>query len=476
MLGRIFDRAARHLGIGADQALDLKQRILALVTGRSRSSRSRAKPYDNLATALSALPQAAGRVLDASHGGWRWREVTPALVPRAVGPVVYLEESAARAGRAVQAHGDRIEIVKNVEAIRLTERFSLAYLDIRPSQVDSFAKRTAPALAALIEPGGKCVVTTSTEAAETFESTPFRVAEKLPSLRWPFDPALASYVLAPAPVRRLPQGTLSLDEAIAALDRLQRDVVFQTPEQYIANREAGITAIDGKALHFIKHDIHHDLLSCLRFARAEAAIGVKATYYAMPPHELTDRYIARADTVDALREIQSLGHAIGIHVDTVEAAEKGFADHLLPFIERLRGAGIVVRHGNTHGNTRFKGHPWFNGQLVFRENFERSPQRAAANGDGIAALAGSVSLAEVADRLGLVGWWDSQVHHRGQRLPIDHYWVGDNNGRWTAYLQRTEDGVAKIIDEAPDQSVLLKDLDRITDNTCIYLIHPQFYR
>jgi hypothetical protein len=389
-------------------------------------------------------------------------------------PVTYVEASATRAERAREVHGEDIDTVMALEAVPFTEQFDLAYVDILHDQSETFVRRTSTAFATLLAPGGRCLVTAPSDASALFDMTPFRVIEMLPSVRYPHDATLSSYVLEPAPVRELPEGTLSFSDAIGALDQLRRDVVFQSPDEYIANRQAGLTSVDGKALHFIKHDIHHDLLSCLRFARAEAEIGVRATYFAMPPHDLTAKYIERPDFVDALKEIQSLGHDIGVHVDTLEAAEKGFVEHLMPFIVRLRDAGIRVSHGNTHGNTRFKGHPWFNGQLVFRENL--GDQRRKSTGAAIEALAGTVSLAEVAEQLGLVGWWDSHARHRGERLAIDTYWVGDNNGRWTAYLQRTEDGVAKVIDEGGTGSVILDNPGRIADNTCIYLIHPQFYR
>lgn len=270
----------------------------------------------------------------------------------------------------------------------------------------------------------------------------------------------------------------SMSEALGFLERMASRVVFQAADEYLANKRAGVSVLNDRPLHFLKHDIHANLNSTIRLARGEARIGVRATYFIMPPHAISAKYIDLPRTVDMLLEIQSLGHSIAVHVDLIEsvsAGPQGFYDLLAPFLDRLRSAGIDIRWGNTHGNSLVRTATGFNGQMVFRERYmePREPNETFRK------FGGRVSLKDASARLGLDGWFDTRVYFQGEALPRDHYLLSDNF-RNLALYDMARDPTSTILEAETQQWQTSGDeIDRVIDlassATCIYLMHPQLY-
>ena len=74
-------------------------------------------------------------------------------------------------------------------------------------------------------------------------------------------------------------------------------------------------AARAERLHFIKHDMHHDLENTLLIAEAEHEIGVRSTFFMMHENPINRKYFQAASTWKGLRRIREMGHLIGLHVD-----------------------------------------------------------------------------------------------------------------------------------------------------------------
>jgi hypothetical protein len=66
----------------------------------------------------------------------------------------------------------------------------------------------------------------------------------------------------------------------------------------------------------IRHDVDHSIVHAHRFASWEADHGINATYYVLP----TAPYYAQEPTFELMREMQEMGHEIGVHNDAMTMA------------------------------------------------------------------------------------------------------------------------------------------------------------
>lgn len=79
----------------------------------------------------------------------------------------------------------------------------------------------------------------------------------------------------------------------------------------------------GRPRLFLRHDIDHSLRLALDLARVEARKGVRATYFVQLHSPLYS--LACASGVELVRELQRLGHEVGLHYDTAYYATLGAA-------------------------------------------------------------------------------------------------------------------------------------------------------
>lgn len=133
---------------------------------------------------------------------------------------------------------------------------------------------------------------------------------------------------------------------------------FLSEHPVVPVREAG----DPRAV-VLRHDVDHNLEHALLFARWEARLGIRATYYVLP----TAWYWGEDETPDLIRELAALGHEVGVHQDAVaEAFRRGYsspvdgsvlpvgncdmaAEILTAQIEAVRRMGVEVSGTSTHG-------------------------------------------------------------------------------------------------------------------------------
>jgi hypothetical protein len=78
-------------------------------------------------------------------------------------------------------------------------------------------------------------------------------------------------------------------------------------------RDAGNLAAWSCASVLLRHDIDISLLPAVRMAVVEQEIGIRSTYMVMARSRLYD--LSRADSAQTLREINAMGHELGVHFD-----------------------------------------------------------------------------------------------------------------------------------------------------------------
>lgn len=114
----------------------------------------------------------------------------------------------------------------------------------------------------------------------------------------------------------------------------------------------------------VRHDVDHNLEHAAKFASWEAERGFRSTYFVLPG----SWYAAEPGAPDLLREIEAMGHEIGLHSDVVGIAYREGALHpvdgsVMPLgfcerpaeimreqIEWLRSLGLTITGTAAHGN------------------------------------------------------------------------------------------------------------------------------
>ncbi|MFN2468626.1 MAG: hypothetical protein ABR521_10920 [Gaiellaceae bacterium] len=118
----------------------------------------------------------------------------------------------------------------------------------------------------------------------------------------------------------------------------------------------------------LRHDVDDRLDSALAFARLEAARGLRATYFLLhtAPYWPDGRF----------RELQELGHEVGLHNDAVTVHARTGADpvaELARALETLRAQGLDVVGVAAHGSREARERRFLN-HLLFSDLPERAPR------------------------------------------------------------------------------------------------------
>jgi hypothetical protein len=222
--------------------------------------------------------------------------------------------------------------------------------------------------------------------------------------------------------------------------------------------------------HFIKHDIHHDLENTLRVAEAEHDIGVCSTYFMMHENPINRKYFRAPATWVGLRRIQEMGHLIGLHVDGFLLIEQ-YGD-LARGIDQVRkvfaGKGIVFKVGNTHGNSGYQKKYDFEPMNFYKE--VRRPTNCTEK--LFMDHYGKYSFHD----LGFEVWADTSIWTSGGGEWLVDYFVSDNATNIAAGAMNqstwTINGAKWDLSEKVRRGVA----DYVAQGSCVYLIHPQFYR
>ncbi len=152
----------------------------------------------------------------------------------------------------------------------------------------------------------------------------------------------------------------------ALLDRLRQ--VRVVPLRELEESEGGALPVVG-----LRHDVDSRLESALVLARMEAGRGLRATYFVLHTAPYYDRSTGLAG---ALRELQELGHEVGLHSDlvTLELA-RGLDPRwvLARELEWLRREGLEIVGVAGHGSYEARKHGFLN-HLFFSDLPARAPR------------------------------------------------------------------------------------------------------
>jgi len=111
---------------------------------------------------------------------------------------------------------------------------------------------------------------------------------------------------------------------------------------------------------FIRHDIDHDPFVALAMARIEAEHGIRSSYFFLTNDSMTFHFEdpdRRRKALDAIAEIASLGHEVGLHYDCVGeflATGKPFAESIAEPLAWFRDHGIEINGCVAHGASRIR--------------------------------------------------------------------------------------------------------------------------
>lgn len=466
--------------------------------------------------------QKACNILDAGVGGRRWLEVTPALCGLTEKPVLYLERNPQRARAAGEYLGSGIRILDDsLQWLGTSQSFDLIYLDLLPRDLPRLFTALLPCARELLAPSGALVLNYPLQALQPEEDsldhkifatflqrssltgTPnepvFRALQSMGQagevleaeaphtplsgfryrtlgLRPNFAELLSTAAWAPSEPENF-----RLEQLLSFLQSIRRQAELCLPAEFVQSLQHSQGRIFSRPAHCIKHDIHHDLLSAYRLAREEAALGIRGIFFIMPPHELSDRYIERKETMELLQAMQNLGHEIGVHVDPLELELQrgGFFQELEAFLRRLRHDGLYIQCGNTHGNTRLQSKYGLRCNDFFMEVAKlRTDQPQASSQDCPVCRA---SLVDVFARLGLRYWFDTVIFDQGSPVQGRRLQLGDNYQRLELYdvHQGSSFDYELLLQGGPwniDIGLQNELLQHISTTACAYLLHPQFYR
>jgi len=159
----------------------------------------------------------------------------------------------------------------------------------------------------------------------------------------------------------------------------------------------------------LRHDVDHDVEKALRMARIEHALGMRASYYLLPPGDYDKREnyygtIAESRIVhsprmrDIAQEIVGLGHEIGLHNDFLQLSVvlgRPLRELIAEQIAEFRSAGIEIKGSASHGS-RFARACGYVNYEIFAECFRpKSVRRAIELPGGKSFDLYSVSMAEL---------------------------------------------------------------------------------
>lgn len=458
----------------------------------------------------------SAHILDAGIGGRRCRDLTALLTKLTAQPIDYLEQNAKRAQAAKHQLGERIRLFDDqIDRFYAGASYDVVYMDVLPRRLPVLFQSLLPAAVSLARVGGWVVFTVPIEInreeiaqadCDGFEAFK-RSSDEKGGVQPLFKDCFAGHPQlkyidatkpAHAPIKgfkffsfilqklddchclKLPLNIedvsyFMLDDVISMLDGFKAKVDFVDADQFLHYRQNKMDHRDERPIHFIKHDIHRDLLNSYRLAKAEARIQVYGSYFVMHPHELSEHYIERQETMEVLKDIQAMGHQIGVHVDALALANgpSGLMNSLANFLSDLRAAGLSIRHGNAHGNSAMRKELGLSSDLVFSEAL--TDARRAQLSPAALKYAGQASLKELSSKLGITGWLDTSLYLDGQRLPHSKYMIGDNYRRLSLY---DLDGGTLFEGDLWQSSRALHErlLDVVSQASCLYLLHPQYYR
>jgi hypothetical protein len=127
----------------------------------------------------------------------------------------------------------------------------------------------------------------------------------------------------------------------------------------------------------VRHDVDHNLETALAMAKLEHALGIRASYYLLPPGDYNKlenyygriegkRLIQSARLGEITKEIAALGHEIGLHNDFLQLSRRmgrSVDDLVLEQITYFHALGVEVVGSASHGSRFARAHNYVNYEI-----------------------------------------------------------------------------------------------------------------
>jgi hypothetical protein len=240
--------------------------------------------------------------------------------------------------------------------------------------------------------------------------------------------------------------------------------------QFASLDNPDLASASANKTHFIKHDIHHDIVNTVRVAEAEHRLGVRSTFFMMHECAINRKFFNDRDTWKSLLRMRDMGHAIGLHIDGFDLIER-YGD-LRHGVEEARATfakcGLEVHLANTHGNSQHQ--TKFNFETV---NFFKELARPTQCSDAFwMAHYARYSIPDLGFRL----WADTALWTPETGEFLLDYFVTDNSQSLTAGRMRLSYWELRGEKWELSAGLRVRLADLVSIGSCIYLIHPQFFR
>jgi hypothetical protein len=236
---------------------------------------------------------------------------------------------------------------------------------------------------------------------------------------------------------------------------------FASHTHYEGSRDAA----GGARYLYLRHDVDHDLETALGMARLENGLGIRASYFFLPPGDyekkenyygalVGDRIVHSERFRKVVTEIYALGHEIGLHNDFLQLSAKlgrGVAELLAGEIAYLNGIGIPVHGTASHGSGFARKHKFVNYDIFTECRKKTSVMRSIDLGS-----AGQFPLFTV-------GMAEMKLQYEAYHIARDAY-VSDTGSRLT--LDTVE---LQVVDP---QGLVADIADR---QRVVVLIHPEWW-
>lgn len=158
----------------------------------------------------------------------------------------------------------------------------------------------------------------------------------------------------------------------------------------------------------VRHDVDHSLDNAMMIAELERGMGLQSTYFMLHPGDYDqlenyygtvsgDRIVHAAGFFDRCRELQAMGHEVGLHNDFAQLSfltGRSVRDLLLEEIAAFTEAGIEIHGSASHGSDFARQQGMTNYEIFAECVSGREKGRSVSRGDWQIALH-SISLAEV---------------------------------------------------------------------------------
>lgn len=278
--------------------------------------------------------------------------------------------------------------------------------------------------------------------------------------------------------------------AFARTRRADRFAQDEFAEMVASLRGAGIALLDvenfaarlgGETGGFglLKFDIHHSIRRALEIGEILRRQNLPGLFLMMHRHALSADYYDAPLTWQVLRELEGMGHEVGLHLDPFHIVrqsgdlDKGVGEALAD----MRGRGLNIRAATLHGDTaqHLRARNLFAFDFFKELQFRSTWDSKGPDGELIfAEHVGRYSFADLARDHGLRWFAEANFVADGKVLSAQPLaYLSDN--RKTMALLNTKDG--EISDEAPFRigaEFRARATEALKSRPFLALFHPQW--